>query len=125
MSHRARRCAQVLRAIMRNEFCQLFFNDPVDPEALGIPQYREIVKVSGTLRCKIRACAAPRLGPRWAAPGPRGGPGWPFKGRRAAPRAAGAAQQASSCACPAAPHACGSRPERAGELGGAGAAGGR
>jgi hypothetical protein len=45
---------------MKNDFCQLYFNDPVDPEALGIPQYREIIKVNPS---KIRArTGAPRRG---------------------------------------------------------------
>ena len=30
---------------MQHEIAESFFNDPVNPEALGIPEYREIVQV--------------------------------------------------------------------------------
>jgi hypothetical protein len=41
-----RLAVQVLRAVMKNDFATLYFNDPVDPDALGIPQYREVIKAS-------------------------------------------------------------------------------
>ncbi len=29
---------------MEHEIAETFFNDPVDPDALGIPEYRDIIK---------------------------------------------------------------------------------
>ena len=31
---------------MQHEIAESFFNDPVDPDALGIPEYRDIVQVN-------------------------------------------------------------------------------
>ena len=36
---------QVLKKVMQHEIAESFFNEPVDPDALGIPEYREIVQV--------------------------------------------------------------------------------
>lgn len=36
---------KALRSVMRLKAAQTFFNRPVDPDALGIPEYRQIVKV--------------------------------------------------------------------------------
>ena len=35
---------QVLKRVMQEEKALSFFNEPVDPDALGIPEYRQIVK---------------------------------------------------------------------------------
>ena len=35
---------QVLKKVMEHEIAETFFNDPVDPDALGIPEYRDIIK---------------------------------------------------------------------------------
>ena len=35
---------------MQHEIAESFFNDPVNPDALGIPEYREIVQVVLQLR---------------------------------------------------------------------------
>ena len=37
---------QVLKKVMQHEIAESFFNDPVDPHALGIPEYRDIVQVN-------------------------------------------------------------------------------
>ena len=37
--------AQVLKRIMQHEFAEAYFNEAVDPEALGIPDYFDIIKV--------------------------------------------------------------------------------
>lgn len=39
--------AQVLKETRRHEIARLYFNRPVDPDALGIPEYRVIIKVRG------------------------------------------------------------------------------
>ncbi len=36
---------QVLKKVMQHEIAESFFNEPVDPDALGIPEYREIIRV--------------------------------------------------------------------------------
>jgi hypothetical protein len=36
---------QVLKRVMQHEIAESFFNEPVDAEALGIPEYREIIRV--------------------------------------------------------------------------------
>ena len=35
---------KAVRAAMRHEWGRLYFNEPVDAEALGIPEYPEVVK---------------------------------------------------------------------------------
>lgn len=42
---------QVVRTIMRSKMAQLFFNRPVDPDMLGIPEYRQIVTVRNLVAC--------------------------------------------------------------------------
>ena len=37
---------QAVRNLMANEIAISFFNEPVDPDALGIPEYRDVIKVS-------------------------------------------------------------------------------
>ncbi len=37
---------QVLQRAMQHEVASAFFNEPVDPEALGIPEYRDVIQVS-------------------------------------------------------------------------------
>ncbi|GMH39344.1 hypothetical protein BSKO_07242 [Bryopsis sp. KO-2023] len=39
-----RKAVRVLKQVMRNRLAQTFFNKPVDPEALGIPDYPHIIK---------------------------------------------------------------------------------
>ena len=42
---------------MSNDLAQAYFNDPVDPEALGIPDYFEVIKKPmdlGTCMAKLR-----------------------------------------------------------------------
>ena len=41
---------QVLKKVMQHEIAESFFNDPVNPDALGIPEYREIVQVISQLK---------------------------------------------------------------------------
>ena len=36
---------QVLQKAMQHEISEKYFNEPVDPEALGLPEYRKIIKV--------------------------------------------------------------------------------
>ena len=44
-SQLARRPAvQALKAAMQHEIADSFFNEPVDPEELEIPEYRDIIK---------------------------------------------------------------------------------
>lgn len=35
----------MLKKVMQHEIAESFFNEPVDPDALGIPEYREIIRV--------------------------------------------------------------------------------
>ncbi|CAL8463497.1 g3031 [Coccomyxa elongata] len=35
---------KVLKKVMQHEIAESFFNEPVDPDALGIPEYREIIR---------------------------------------------------------------------------------
>jgi len=37
---------QVLKRIMQHDYAEAFFNEPVNPEALGIPDYFDFIKVS-------------------------------------------------------------------------------
>ena len=37
---------QVLKKVMQHEIAESFFNEPVDPDALGIPEYRDFVQVN-------------------------------------------------------------------------------
>ena len=46
---------QVLKKVMQHEIAESFFNDPVNPEALGIPEYREIVQVITPYKA-VRTC---------------------------------------------------------------------
>lgn len=42
---------QVLQRAMQHEVASAFFNEPVDPEALGIPEYRDVIQVSRRIAC--------------------------------------------------------------------------
>ncbi len=46
---------QVLKKVMQHEIAESFFNEPVDPDALGIPEYREIIRVRQTGLCSSLA----------------------------------------------------------------------
>ena len=46
---------QVLKKVMQHEIAESFFNEPVDPDALGIPEYRDFVQVN----------PAPTHGSKW------------------------------------------------------------
>jgi hypothetical protein len=53
-------CVQTLRDIMTHEYADLYFNEPVDAEALGIPEYYKEIKVfgrgCGSLRVRVCVC---------------------------------------------------------------------
>lgn len=36
---------KLLRKLMQDVDAKRYFNEPVDPDAFGIPEYREIIKV--------------------------------------------------------------------------------
>ena len=40
---------QALKETRRHRIARAYFNRPVDPDALGIPEYRDIIKVGGGL----------------------------------------------------------------------------
>ena len=50
------RCQRVLEHVMQLDLAQIYFNDPVDVEALGIPEYNEIIEKPmdlGTTKAKL------------------------------------------------------------------------
>jgi hypothetical protein len=49
---------KLLESLMKEKMAMAYFNVPVDPDALGIPQYREIIKAPmdlGTIKGKLEA----------------------------------------------------------------------
>jgi len=50
------RATSALELGMASDLAQAYFNDPVDPEALGIPEYYEVIKTPmdlGTCKAKL------------------------------------------------------------------------
>ena len=50
------RATSALELAMASDLAQAYFNDPVDPEALGIPEYYEVIKTPmdlGTCKAKL------------------------------------------------------------------------
>lgn len=50
-----KKVARVLKKGMQHEIAVNYFNEPVDAEGLGIPEYREIIKVKTPLTRNERA----------------------------------------------------------------------
>ena len=49
-------CEKLLEGLMKEKMSMAYFNVPVDPDALGIPQYREMIKQPmdlGTVKGKL------------------------------------------------------------------------